>query len=170
LIWSTDTGSWTRLTRPCQGRGTGITDAAGLVANGRIYAVWREHTYKDNERPLDVHFCRSDNGGANWNEPVTVGGLSTMQGSLSLVLASGPNGRLVIAQDVRDEGGFTGEVQLAISRDQGQTWPKIVRYSTGSLIDPAMAFTNDGTLVLAGSARSQDGVRPWVIHSRVAVE
>jgi len=170
LIRSTDGRSWSWLNSPYPSRGTGISDAAGLAVGDSLYVAWREHGYQGDGNTLDVRICRSDDGGSRWSEPVTVAGLSTSQGSLSLVLASGLNDRLVIAQDMRNKDGFTGEILLVTSHDQGCTWPQVARYSAGSLIDPAIAFAPDGTLLLAGSTRDKRGIRPWIVHSHVAIE
>jgi len=165
VISSADGVSWRWLASPRPPRGTGITDAAGLVADGRLYALWREHEYTA-ESCHDVYVCWSDDDGATWSEPVKVETLSTPKGSLTLTAAMSPDGRLVIAQDARDEEGKS-EIQAAISPDRGRTWPAKGTYTAGSLVDPALAFAPDGALILAGSSRRESKTQPWVVHSRL---
>jgi Neuraminidase (sialidase) len=73
---------------------------------------------------------------------------------------------LAIAQEVQTDY-YNSEVWLAISRDGGQTWPEKAVYSPGALREPAIAFAADGSLLIAGSSRTGDEARPWVVHSRI---
>jgi|GEM_PF-3065884 len=164
VMTSADGVCWRWLPSPRPPRGTGITDAAGLATADRLYACWREHDYAD-EPTHEVYLCWSEDAGERWSEPVKVEPLSTPKGSLMLALAMSPDGRLVIAQDACDDKG--SEIQLAISTDRGKTWPQKAVCPTGFPIDPALAFTPDGALLLAGSSRVDGETQPWVIYSRL---
>ena len=167
VITSADGISWRWLTPPCPSRGTGITDASGLAADGRLYAFWREHAYAD-EPTHDVYVNWSEDGGAAWSAPVKVDPLCTQEGAFGLAASLSPDGHLVVAQDIRDEDGKgKGEIYVATSADLGQTWPTRATYSTGSLQDVTVAFAPDGALVLAGSSCDDSKARPAVVHSRL---
>lgn len=73
---------------------------------------------------------------------------------------------LAIAEEVQTDY-YNSEVWVAISRDGGRTWPEKATYSPGALREPAIAFASDGTLLLAGSSRTGEEARPWVVHSRI---
>jgi len=165
IISSADGASWRWLASPRPPRGTGITDAVGLATSEQLYTCWREHDYVD-QPSHDVYLCWSENVGENWSEPVMVEPLSTPKGSLMLAMAISPAGRLLIAQDARDDRGGS-EIQLAVSPDGGKTWPQKAVCPTGSPIDPALAFAPDGALLIAGSSRMDGETQPWVIHSRI---
>ena len=170
LMRSSDSRSWPWLTAPCPHRGHGTLDATGVVHNGRIYAVWRDHEYAD-EPVREVHVAWSDDGGITWAHPVLIESLSVKHGSCTLSASVAPDGSIAVAQGVskEDEKGWTQEsrIQMAISRDRGKTWPETLEYATGALIGPAIAFAPDGSLVLAASTGVESGAQPWVVHSRV---
>lgn len=169
LIKSADGGeSWRWLNSPAWPK-LGVTDAAGLVVRERIYAAWREFEEAAGAKVGRVQLSWSDDGGQSWSEPLTVAPLTLppSYGSLSLQLAS-VNDKLAIIQEVPGTDiNAPGEVWLAFSEDHGLTWPEKAVYSAGLLLDPAVAFTPQGSLLIAGSARSGDGSQPWLIHSRI---
>lgn len=170
MLKSSDSGvSWTWLNQPYASNKNGITDAAGCAFDGRIIAVWRGHEYPVGaENPNNVYICRSEDDGRSWTDPVLVEPLSTKRGSFSLQILRAPDGRLAISQEVCTEyTAGTGEIWVAISGDGGQTWQDRGIYSTGELRSPAIAFAPDGSLMIAGSSRTDDEARPWVIHSHV---
>ncbi len=170
VIVSRDRGeSWAWLNQPCPSAKSGITDAAGTVINGRIVIAWRGHNYPLYTGNADgVRVCWSDDAGRTWCEPVPVGLLSTKRGSFELQVMPILDDGLAIIQDVREDiAAGAGETWLALSRDAGRTWTEKAVYSTGGLVDPAIALTSDGSLLLAGSSRTGDQARPWVVHSRV---
>ena len=151
IIAGEDGLSWRWLTSPYKNRGAGVTDAAGLATKGRLYAVWRGHAYVESPAH-EVSVAWSEDNGATWSEPVGIAPLTTTKGSLGLTVALAPHGRLVVAQDERDEHGRS-EITVVTSSDLGKTWPEKAIYSAGSLVDPAVAFAPDGALLLAGSSR-----------------
>ncbi len=165
LLASEDHTSWRWLTPPYPTQGTGVTDAAGLAANGRLYVAWRGHAYT--EHPAnEVCLAWSEDDGRTWSQPVPLPPLTTNKASFMLQLMTNPAGDLVVVQDERDEQG-NSEIVIVTSPDQGKTWPYKATYSTGSLVDPAVAFMKNGTLLLAGSAREGSGSQAWVVHSRL---
>ena len=166
VITSADGTLWRWLTSPCPSRGTGITDASGLAADGRLYAFWREHAYAD-EPTYDVYVNWSEDDGATWSAPVKVDPLCASKGGTSTPTASlSPDDRLVVAHDVRDEHG-NGEVRMAMSADLGKTWPERATCPVGSLENLTIAFAPDGTLLLAGSSPHDSKTRPVVVRSRL---
>ena len=166
VLRTSDGSSWTWLTSPQPPRGTGITDAACIARDGRIYILWRGHENRDGATN-DVHVDWSDDAGATWCEPVKIEALSTTEGSFMIAPSFGPNGSFVVAQDECREDGTGRRIMLAVSHDGGKTWSQHAEYTAGGLVDPAVAFTPDGTLVLAASSRTKDGARSWVIHTRI---
>jgi RNA polymerase sigma factor (sigma-70 family) len=168
VIASADGHSWQWLTPPLAPRQTGITDAAGLATAKHFYVLWREHSY-EKKRTHDVYICRSEDAGNTWAKPVLIPALSTPKGSLMLAICEAANGNLVVGQDVRegDDGIGGSKIWLAQSADRGQTWSGRAVYKPGALIDPALAFAPDGTLILAGSTRQESTTQPWVVHSRL---
>jgi RNA polymerase sigma factor (sigma-70 family) len=168
VMASTDGVSWRWLTSPCPSHGTGISDAIGLAAEGRLYAFWCEHAYGDQPNPATYANWSADDG-ATWSAPVRVDPLSPPRPARAAspqVAAFTPDGRLVVAGEVWDDDGGA-EVYLAISPDRGQTWPEQAIVPGRSLIHTALAFTSDGTLLIAGSTTEDTSTRPVVLHSRL---
>lgn len=167
IMRSTDGGNTWRWLRSPAWPMKGITDAAGLAYNGCIYIAWRDHDPGSN-RPLDVHMIRSDDGGYSWNDPVTIESFTLTQKASWALRISASNDTLVIAQEVWDDpGSGNSEIWMSFSHDEGKTWSDKASYSHGNLLDPAIAFAPDGTLVIAGSSRIGDESRPWVVHSHI---
>ena len=170
LMRSSDGRSWTWLAPPCPPRGHGTLDATGVMCNGRICVVWRDHEYAD-EAARQVHVAWSDDDGITWARPVPIESLSAGSGSSTLSASVAMDGSIAVAQAVskQDDRGWTQEsrVQVAISFDGGRTWPEMLQYATGSFIDPAIAFALDDSLVIAASTGVEGGTQPWVVHSRV---
>lgn len=176
LLSSSDGTSWRWHTPPYPNRGTDNTDAAGVVHDGRIYVVWRDFETNIDEGDRRIGLRWSEDDGLSWSEDVWVDSLLVpkqpgKQSAHALVMVRGPDESLVIAQEVVrvGEDGWvrTGRVQLAVSRDRGQTWSEAFDYDTGKFWNPAVGFTEDGTLILAGSSGGKDGTTPWIAHSRL---
>jgi len=167
VLQSSDGGNaWGWLKSPSWPK-AGITDAAGMAARDRIYVAWREFEGPQGARIGRLCLSSSHDGGKSWSDPKTVQPLTSgKRASFSLELTS-TGDTLVIVQEVCDVGDNAGEVWLAFSQDGGETWPGKAVYAAGSLLDPAIAFGPDGSLVMAGSSRTGDESRPWVVHSRI---
>ena len=111
----------------------------------RIYLTWVEASdlglYRFTETGNPIRSIRSDDGGSNWEDPVTVSG-TDRQRVVAPSPAAGPEGELyVLYLDLGDdaldyEGGhrgqggppYTGSWQLVLARstDQGATWEESV--------------------------------------------
>ena len=124
------------------------------------YRVWHPMEYPDNfEQRVDKR--------PDWPDPPVIEPLDVPKNRLSGIVKLAAYGdSLAIVETVGAEG-LNGEVWLAISRDRGMTWSEKATYTAGALIDPAIAFASDGTLLLAGSSRTGDEARPWVVHSHI---
>jgi hypothetical protein len=175
MLRSADGGNtWQWLKSPAWPQ-QGITDAAGLAINERLYLAWRGHDRNTetaaNQAPQQVSLIHSKDQGATWSKPMVVESLTTEQcASLTLRLASCGE-TLVIAQEVWQEpGSGASEVWAAFSPDGGQSWPKKAVYNTISLFDPAIAFSPDGALVLAGSSRINNSAQPWFVRSEIQAD
>jgi len=149
----------------------GITDAAGIAVGSRLYLAWRGHDRTPNAPSQQVSLIWSDDGGLSWSSPDIVQPLTIEQrASWTLCLASAA-GMLAIAQEVWEEpGSGASEVWVAFSQDRGRTWHEKAVYNTANLLDPAIAFAPDGTLVLAGSARRAHGSHPCFIRSGITAK
>jgi WD40 repeat protein len=97
-------------------------------------------------------------------EPLTI----EKRASFSLCLASSGD-TLVIAQEVWNDGGDgVSEIWATFSEDRGRTWPRKAVYSAMSLFDPSIAFSPDGSLIVAGSLRVDDrSSRPWFLRTGI---
>ncbi len=170
LLRSADGGNtWQWLPSPIW-PDQGITDAAGIVAGNRIYLAWRGHE-RTTATPMDqlpqhVSLIWSEDGGSSWSAPRIVAPLTIeKRASWTLQLAS-IGDTLAMAQEVWEEpGSSASEIWVVFSRDGGRTWPKKAVYNSESLLDPAIAFAPDGTLVLAASSQRKRGAQPWFIRA-----
>ena len=99
-------------------------DHSGGATHGNVYVL--ASVNPPGADPLDVHFARSDDGGATWSVPVRVNddpaGTNAWQWFGTMAVA--PNGRIdVIWNDSRnDPGGFDSELFYAFSLDGGVSW------------------------------------------------
>jgi hypothetical protein len=137
-----------------------------------------------------VHLNWSDDGGQTWArkvwhpqefpadsgltiyplpdkpEPVVVEQLDVAKPYISNSLRISASGdTLAIAQEMHTDYSDS-QVWVGLSRDGGLSWPEKAVYKPGALVDAAIAYGPDGTLMLAGSSRTDDEAHPWVVHSR----
>ena len=167
ILKSKDAGaSWSWINSPVTSHEFWQIDTAGLAVGDRLYIAWRDFANKGGEERY-TRICWSDDGGENWSEHVTIDSLLTQprEGGMGLSLALAKDRLIVVQEKSIDDAD--GEIWLASSTDGGTTWSEKAVYSTGSLIGPAIAVAPDGTLMLAGSSRTADKARPWVVHSRI---
>jgi RNA polymerase sigma factor (sigma-70 family) len=170
VITSTDGISWRWLTSPCPSHGTGVTDTTGITLQDKLFVFWREHKYDKKHTGFGTFFSSSADGGLTWTKPVQVAALSIDKESYLLPPLVTPDGRLVVAHDMRGKNydrSNKGEMLVLISADLGQTWPVHATYPTGQLIDPALAFAPDGTAIIAADAGQETETRPVVVHCRL---
>lgn len=176
LLKSKDGGnSWQWLT-PVSWPMAVITDTAGLTVGDRIYIAWRETRETEwrnwsepgKDSGSELHISWSDDGGTSWSEPVNVELLSINKGQSWTLQLISTGKELVLCQEVWDDPG-TGqsEVWLAFSKDGGKTWNEKAVCTEGSLLDPAIAASPDGSLILVGSSFSDNESRPWIVHSHI---
>jgi len=178
LLQSSDGQSWLWLTPPCPMRINNTQSSAGISHDGRIYVVWREWEDASESKPHPpkiVKITWSENSGISWAKPVAIEPLTIsekLRNAYMLSIAASPDSGIHVAHSVWlvDDNGWVRDaaVNVATSRDNGFTWPDVAKYTTGSLYDPAIAFSPDGKLLLAGSSGSEEGTQPWVVHSRLA--
>ena len=122
--------------------------------------VWEPMEYPDN-------FEQRVERTPDWPSPPVIEQLDVPKNRLSgsMKIANHRN-TLAIVETVRQEN-YEGEVWLSISRDGGETWSEKAIYTAGSLCDAAIAFAPDGSLLIAGSSRTDNETRPWVVRSRI---
>lgn len=100
-------------------------------------------------------------------EPIVVEALDTAKPRVSNSIRMAAFGdTLAIAQEVQTSYDDS-EAWVALSRDGGKTWRSKAVYSAGALREPAIAFAPDGTLAMAGSSRTKDKARPWLVCSSI---
>lgn len=99
-------------------------DTGSGPRSGWVYILANVHP--PGSDPFDIHFVRSEDGGATWSEPVRINddppGNNAWQWFGALAVA--PNGRLdAIWNDARDDlGGFDSALYYSYSKDGGVTW------------------------------------------------
>jgi RNA polymerase sigma-70 factor, ECF subfamily len=172
VAWRENMGRWT--TTPVPDRAYPNWEHSVAMHNPDVF---------DGERVQQVSLTWSDDGGQTWAhsvgrnhwvpkskhpDPVTVGPLDVTKpycsrGRLNMAAFGS---LLVITQSVGTEDD-NAEVQVAFSRDGGQNWLEKAIYSPGMLRDVAAEFGPNGSLMIAGSSRTGNEARPWVVHSQV---
>ncbi|MHB8633498.1 MAG: sialidase family protein [Thermoplasmatota archaeon] len=166
IYWSDDHGStWTSAPAPQCGRGVydhqklasgkpgpGLNPAAGVAWPTVVYMCYNG---------IGVTNCAvSYDGGETWpvDKPVFANNAGKIAGGPDLPAgstncASGQDGRPTVAPDgtvVVARGLFCPTPLVAVSRDSGLTWSTaaLPRVANPTTLDPAIAFTPDGTMYL----------------------
>ncbi|MCE5322736.1 sigma-70 family RNA polymerase sigma factor [bacterium] len=139
---------------------TGQSSDGGQTWNHR---VWKPQEYPDNSG-LTIYPLPEK------PEPLLVKALDIAKPYYSNSLQFASFGKVMaLAQEVRRDDAAV-EVWVTFSRDSGKTWLQKAVYSKGALGEPAIAFDPTGTLMLAGSSRTNKEAHPWVVQSRIGNE
>jgi hypothetical protein len=73
--------------------------------------------------PMDVHVCRSEDGGLTWGPPIRINDDAPGAWQWFGTLDVAENGRLdAVWFDTRQEGGYISRMYWACSWDRGETW------------------------------------------------
>lgn len=112
-----------------------------------VYVVWVESGRQENE---SVMFGASNDGGANFNEPVNVGHASS--GSFPKVAAYGND--VYLTWNVVDEGSNDG-LYFAKSSDRGNTFGSVTKLDDSSG-EPQVAAYNGTVYVISGGLDVQE--------------
>ena len=172
MAWRENTGKW--ITTPVAGQAHPDWEHSVAMHDPNV---------REGELVQRVYLTWSEDGGQTWAysvgrhqwvpksdapDPIVVDSMDIAKPYCSrsrLEMASFGD-ILVLAQSVGTEDD-NAEVWVVFSRDSGKTWSEKAVYSSGALRDVAIAFGPDGTLMLAGSSRTGNEARPWVVSSHI---